>query len=92
MFPRGGDFTHIGDEPDQMSLSIGVDLAADGTVYVVDSGNNRVQKFAGESAIGQFPSWTALDPVDHFGSASPGVPALVHLIVKSGSGPERIRR
>jgi plastocyanin len=45
MFPRGGDFTHIGDEPDQMWLPIGVDLAGDGTVYVVDSGNRRVQKF-----------------------------------------------
>jgi sugar lactone lactonase YvrE len=51
MFPRGGDFTHIGDEPDQMWLPIGVDLAADGTVYVVDSGNNRVQKFTPDGEI-----------------------------------------
>ena len=45
MFPRGGDYSQIGDEPDQMWLPIGVDLAADGTVYVVDTGNRRVQKF-----------------------------------------------
>jgi sugar lactone lactonase YvrE len=51
MFPRDGDFTHIGDEPDQMWLPIGVDIAADGTVYVVDSGNRRVQKFSPDGEI-----------------------------------------
>ncbi len=51
MFPRDGDSTQIGDEPDQMSRPIGVDLAADGTVYVVDSGNSRVQKFTADGEI-----------------------------------------
>jgi sugar lactone lactonase YvrE len=51
MFPRGGDFTHIGNEPDQMWLPIGVDVAADGTVYVVDSGNQRVQKFTPDGEL-----------------------------------------
>lgn len=51
MFPRGGDSTQIGDEPDQMFLPIGVDIAGDGTVYVVDSGNNRVQKFTPDGEI-----------------------------------------
>ncbi len=51
MFPRNGDFTHIGSEPDQMWLPIGVDLAADGTVYVVDSGNQRVQTFDPDGRI-----------------------------------------
>ncbi len=51
MFPRGGDSTQVGDEPDQMSRPIGVDVAADGTVYVVDSGNNRVQKFTPDGEI-----------------------------------------
>jgi DNA-binding beta-propeller fold protein YncE len=51
MFPRNGDFTHIGNEPDQMWLPIGVDVAADGTVYVVDSGNSRVQKFTPDGEI-----------------------------------------
>lgn len=51
MFPRGGDYTQIGDEPDQMWLPIGVDLAADGTVYVVDTGNRRVQKYTPDGEI-----------------------------------------
>lgn len=51
MFPRNGDFTHIGNEPDQMWLPIGVDLSGDGTVYVVDSGNQRVQTYTPDGEI-----------------------------------------
>ena len=51
MFPRGGDFTHIGDAPDQMWLPIGVDISADGTVFVVDSGNRRVQTYTPDGEV-----------------------------------------
>jgi len=34
-----------------MWLPIGVDIAADGTVYVVDSGNQRIQKFTPDGEI-----------------------------------------
>lgn len=48
MFPNGGDFTQIGPEPDQMWLPGGVDVAADGSVLVVDTGNRRVQRWSPE--------------------------------------------
>ncbi len=63
MFPRDGDFTHIGDEPDQMWLPIGVGIAGDDTVLVVDSGNQRVQRFTSDGGIvALYPTAPISDP------------------------------
>ncbi len=51
MFPNGGDFTQIGSEPDQMWLPGDVDVAPDGTVLVVDTGNRRVQRWGPEGEL-----------------------------------------
>jgi len=63
MFPGGGDFSQVGDAPGELFLPIGVDLAADGTVYVVDSGNARVQTFTPEGVfIGVFSTTPVVAP------------------------------
>lgn len=51
MFPNDGDFTQIGSEPDQMWLPGGVDIAADGSVLVVDTGNRRVQRWSPDGEL-----------------------------------------